>query len=57
VYEELPKLAASRLAPETADHTLQATALVQGAYLRLVGSDQTWRDGLIFFAAAANSMR
>ena len=57
VYEELRKLAAARLASERSDHTLQATALVHEAYLRLVGSDQAWQGRAHFFAAAANSMR
>lgn len=57
VYEELRKLAAARLACERPDHTLQATALVHEAYLRLVGSDQAWHGKAHFFAAAANSMR
>lgn len=41
VYEELRQLAAARLAHERPDHTLQATALVHEAYLRLVDSDQS----------------
>ena len=57
VYEELRKLAAARLASERPDHTLQATALVHEAYLKLVGSDQPWEGLAHFFAAAANSMR
>jgi len=57
VYEELRKLAAARLASERPDHTLQATALVHEAYVRLVGSDQSWKGRDHFFAAAANSMR
>ncbi len=57
VYEELRKLAAARLAAERPDHTLQATALVHEAYLRLVGSEQSWEGRAHFFAAAANSMR
>jgi len=57
VYEELRKLAAARLAAERPDHTLQATALVHEAYMRLVGSDQPWQGRAHFFAAAANSMR
>jgi RNA polymerase sigma factor (TIGR02999 family) len=57
VYEELRKLAAARLARERPDHTLQATALVHEAYLRLVGPDQQWESRGHFFAAAANSMR
>ena len=57
VYEELRKLAAARLASERSDHTLQATALVHEAYLKLVGSHQAWEGRAHFFAAAANSMR
>lgn len=57
VYEELRKLAATRLAAERPDHTLQATALVHEAYLRLVDSEQSWQGRAHFFAAAANSMR
>ena len=57
VYEELRKLAASRLASERSDHTLQATALVHEVYLKLVGADQAWQGRAHFFAAAANSMR
>jgi len=57
VYEELRRLAAAKLAAERSDHTLQATALVHEAYLRLVGSDQAWQGKVHFFAAAANSMR
>lgn len=57
VYDELRKLAATRLAAERPDHTLQATALVHEAYLRLVGSEQSWEGRAHFFAAAANSMR
>lgn len=57
VYEELRKLAAARLALERSDHTLQPTALVHEAYLRLVGSNQAWHGKAHFFAAAASSMR
>jgi RNA polymerase sigma factor (TIGR02999 family) len=57
VYDELRKLAAAKLAAERPDHTLQATALVHEAYMRLVGSDQPWQGKAQFFAAAANSMR
>ena len=57
VYDELRRLAASKLAAERPDHTLQATALVHEAYMRLVGSDQPWQGKAHFFAAAANSMR
>jgi RNA polymerase sigma factor (TIGR02999 family) len=59
VYEELRRLAALRLAHEKPGQTLQATALVHEAYLRLVGSDhnQKWDGRGHFFAAAAESMR
>ncbi len=58
VYEELRGLAAKKLANEPSDHTLQATALVHEAYLRLVGNghDQ-WANRGHFFAAAAEAMR
>jgi RNA polymerase sigma factor (TIGR02999 family) len=58
VYEELRRLARQRLRRERAGHTLQATALVNEAYLRLV--DQTrvsWRSRGHFFAVAAQQMR
>ena len=59
VYEELRKLAAARLRHEKPGQTLQATALVHDAYLRLVGSNGTASfDGRAhFFAAAAEAMR
>ena len=60
VYDELRKLAASRLANEKVGHSLQATALVHEAYLRLVGngeSDPSWDHRGHFFAAAAEAMR
>ena len=59
VYVELRKLAAQRLAGETPGQTLQATALVHEAYLRLVGSTQPqdWNGRGHFFAAAAEAMR
>jgi RNA polymerase sigma factor (TIGR02999 family) len=56
VYDELRKLAAARMAAERADHTLDATALVHEAYLRLVG-DQGFEHRGHFFAAAAEAMR
>jgi RNA polymerase sigma factor (TIGR02999 family) len=56
VYDELRKLAASRLAAERPGHTLDATALVHEAYLRLVG-DQHFEGRAHFFAAAAEAMR
>jgi RNA polymerase sigma factor (TIGR02999 family) len=56
IYDELRKLAAIRMANESPDHTLDATALVHEAYLRLVGAQEF--DGRShFFAAAAESMR
>jgi RNA polymerase sigma factor (TIGR02999 family) len=59
VYEELRKLAAHRMSREARDHTLQATALVHEAYLRLVDVEkaQQWRSRGHFFAAAAEAMR
>jgi RNA polymerase sigma factor (TIGR02999 family) len=56
VYDELRKLAAARLAQEKPGQTLQATALVHEAYLRLVG-DQQFSNRGHFFAAAAEAMR
>jgi RNA polymerase sigma factor (TIGR02999 family) len=59
VYEELRKLAAEKLAQEKPGQTLQATALVHEAYLRLVDTDmaQHWNSRGHFFAAAAEAMR
>lgn len=59
VYDELRKLAAMKLAHEKAGQTLQATALVHDAYLRLVDHavPQTWENRRHFFAAAAEAMR
>ena len=58
VYEELRKLAAQRMASEAAGHTLQPTALVHEAWLRLAGEEnQKWDGRGHFFAAAAESMR
>jgi RNA polymerase sigma factor (TIGR02999 family) len=58
VYEELRRLAAQRLANEPPDHTLQPTALVHEAWLRLAGEEARRWDGRgHFFAAAAESMR
>src|SRR5262245_18696625 len=56
VYDELRQLAAARLAAEAPGHTLNATALVHEAYLRLVG-DQHFDGRGHFFAAAAEAMR
>jgi RNA polymerase sigma factor (TIGR02999 family) len=60
VYEELRQLAAARLASEKPGQTLQATALVHEAFLRLVGNEQParpWNGRGHFFAAAAEAMR
>src|SRR5271166_713667 len=59
VYDELRKLAATRLAAEAPGHTLQATALVHEAYVRLVDvpEAQPWNSRGHFFAAAAEAMR
>jgi len=59
VYEELRRLAACRMAREKPGQTLQATALVHEAYLRLVGGEtkQSWENRRHFFAAAAEAMR
>lgn len=58
VYEELRRLARSRMAQERAEHTLEATALVHEAYLRLIGEeDGRWDGRGHFFAAAAEAMR
>src|SRR5579863_10045131 len=59
VYDELRRLAAERLRGEPQGHTLQATALVHEAYLRLVGTGAQphWDSRGHFFAAAAEAMR
>ena len=58
VYQELRHLAAQKLANERPGHTLQATALVHEAYLRLVGSDnKSFQSRAYFFGAAAEAMR
>lgn len=59
VYDELRKLAAAKLAHEKSGQTLQATALVHEAYMRLVDQTrpQRWDNSRHFFAAAAESMR
>jgi RNA polymerase sigma factor (TIGR02999 family) len=64
IYDELRILAAARMAAEAPGHTLDATALVHEAYLRLVGSSQSesgaeprWENRAHFFAAAAEAMR
>jgi len=59
VYDQLRELARAKLAQETAGQTLQATALVHEAYIRLVDAPvaQEWRSRKYFFAAAAEAMR
>jgi RNA polymerase sigma factor (TIGR02999 family) len=58
VYEELRKLAAFRMAQQAPDQTLQPTALVHEAYLKLLGDgSHSWQDRRHFFAAAAEAMR
>lgn len=59
VYDELRKLAAARMVAEAPGHTLQPTALVHEAYVRLVGGEvsQLWNGRGHFFAAAAEAMR
>src|SRR5262245_59750872 len=59
VYQELRALAARKLAQEKPGQTLQATALVHEAYLRLAGgsAEQNWNSRGHFFAAAAEAMR
>ncbi|MBA3315566.1 MAG: sigma-70 family RNA polymerase sigma factor [Planctomycetaceae bacterium] len=57
VYGELHKLADRQLASEPSGMTLQATALVHEAYLKLSGGDRTWSGRRQFFAAAAEAMR
>jgi RNA polymerase sigma factor (TIGR02999 family) len=57
VYDELRRLAASYMRKERNSHTLQATALVNEAYIRLAGSDTEAKDRVHFFALAAQTMR
>jgi RNA polymerase sigma factor (TIGR02999 family) len=58
VYDELRRLAAARMAREAAGHTLQPTALVHEAWLRLVGDGNlTWQNRAHFFGAASEAMR
>jgi len=58
VYEELRRLAAQKMSQELPGQTLQATALVHEAYIRLVGSEaQNWNGRTQFFTAAAEAMR
>jgi RNA polymerase sigma-70 factor (ECF subfamily) len=58
VYQELHRLARHYMAGERPDHTLQVTALVHEAYLKLIGSSQAhWQNRVHFFAVAAQVMR
>ncbi len=57
VYDELRKLAARKLSGEAANHTLQPTALVHEAWLRLAGENRDFTGRTHFFAAAAEAMR
>lgn len=59
VYEELRRLAAAQMAHERPDHTLDATALVHEAYVRLVvpGEDKPWQSRAHFYRAAAEAMK
>ncbi len=58
VYQELRRIAASYLRSQRPDHTLQPTALLNEAYIRLAGADeQTWNNRTHFFATAAAIMR
>jgi len=58
IYDELHTIARKRMASERQDHTLQATALVNEAYLRLVADqDMDWKSRRHFFGAAAEAMR
>ena len=58
VYEELRQLAHRYMRSERSDHTLQATALVNEAYMKLIGDGEvSWRDRGHFYAAAAEAMR
>lgn len=58
VYDELRAIARQRLKQERAGHTLQATALVHEAYIRMIGSENlSWQNRAHFFGACANAMR
>ena len=58
VYDELKKIAAARMARESPGQTLQPTALVHEAWLRMIkDEDQTWQNRVFFFHAAAEAMR
>lgn len=57
IYDELHRLATYQMRRERGDHTLQATALVHEAYLKLVGQSANWQSRAHFFAVAAQLMR
>lgn len=58
IYDDLKRLASGQMRQERANHTLQPTALVHEAYMRLVDSDQvSWEDRTHFYAVAARAMR
>ena len=57
VYQELRRIAAQQMARERPGHTLQATALVNEAFLRMADADIPWQDRVHFFAVAARTMR
>jgi len=57
IYKELHRLAVVRLRRERPNHTLEATALVNEAYIRLVGQRNDWKSRAHFFAVASNLMR
>lgn len=57
IYSELRRLAAGKMAREAAGHTLQATALVHEAWLRLAGPEQSWQNRAHFFSSAGEAMR
>jgi len=57
VYDELRRLAGHYMRSERSDHTMQATALVNEAYIRMVDMQVSWQDRAHFFAVAARLMR
>ena len=57
VYDELRRIAGALMSRERAGHTLQPTALVHEAYVKLVGAETTWQNKAHFFGAAARAMR
>lgn len=57
VYDELRRLASRAMGGERTDHTLQTTALIHEAYLRLLGAEVEWADRVHFYAVAAQTMR